>query len=148
MQGSSCFIYLHISFSYLFWFKSFFAQVTILVFLMSPWICKYLWKKCWCYSNSNQLQNVHPKASTMPRTAASQTQTSILCHLPSQPRQKIQNVLLFLHLSQLPQSNPANSTRQQNPYPSLISTATKLFQALANLFSQNRTSLMSLPKRK
>lgn len=53
-------------------------------------------------------------------------------------------MLFYFSISQLPPSNPANSTCLQNPFPSLIATATKSFQTLINLFSVNDINLISL----
>ena len=74
-------------------------------------------------------------------TAVSWTQILILHHLPSQPSQRIQNILSFLLLFQLSQTKAASFTCRQNPFPSLNLIATKLFQAITSLFPYNNISL-------
>lgn len=133
----------------LFLIKFALPQATILVLhSMSPWICGYLWKSCWCCNSSNRLPHVYRSllqhhVQQMPNRLPS---ASIRFVPPAQPTKAENSECSFVSPSlSLPPSDPAISTCLQNPFPSLIPTATELFQTLINLFPHRDISSMFLP---
>lgn len=146
MPISSCFIY-RPPFPILFCLNPSFPKN--LFWCLVKILCKYL---CTTWFLCDELNLQQFKLKCIPKAcynamhnklliAVSWTQMLILHHLPSQPRQRIQNVLSFLLLFQLSQTKAASFTCLQNLFPSLNLMATKLFQAIISLFPHNYISL-------